>query len=434
MGGFGKPGEVVSRNGSGEEYNPDLRLHSVHVYVRDQERSLRFYLDKLGFQLAFDARLHSGERWVGVSPPNGTAVLTLIEPKPESPESKLIGRATRVVFVTEDVAGKFREWSKRGVRFRHTPRLRRVKYQSSASKGPPNAGQQPPVWGEVFTRFEDLDRNSFALVSFDAVTSAIEAQRRMHAAKVEADRRLAYEFEIARQVQSRLFPQKMPACGSLDYAGTCAQARHVGGDYYDFVSLGDDRLGLVVGDVAGKGIAAALVMANLQAHLRSHCAIARDDLERLFVSVNQLLYENTTPSAYATLFFGEYDGKLRRLRYVNCGHLAGLLVRSGGSIERLAATSTVLGLFEKWDCSIAESGFFPGDTLALYTDGITEAFNDADEEFGEKGIIESMKRHGRHSPSDMTQSVLADVQRFAMKEQHDDMTLIIAKCREATSL
>src|ERR1700733_12124263 len=100
-------------NSNGIDERPehtDLRLHSVHVYVRDQERSIRFYLDKLGFKLAFDARLQSGQRWVGVSPPDGTAVLTLIQPAPDSAASKLIGRATRVVFVTEDVAGKYRDW------------------------------------------------------------------------------------------------------------------------------------------------------------------------------------------------------------------------------------------------------------------------------------------------------------------------------------
>src|SRR5437868_14101765 len=116
-----------------EQQHAYLRLHSVDVFVRDQERSLRFYLDQLGFELAFDARLQSGQRWVAVSPPNGTAVLTLIQPEPDSPEHKLIGRATRVVFVTEDVVEKFREWSDRGVRFRHTPRLRRIKYQKQMS-------------------------------------------------------------------------------------------------------------------------------------------------------------------------------------------------------------------------------------------------------------------------------------------------------------
>src|SRR5438067_9722348 len=107
-----------------ESRAPYLRIHAINIYVRDQDRSLRFYLDQLGFELAFDARLQSGRRWVAVSPPDGTAVLTLIAPDPDSREYNLIGRPTQVVFVTEDVPAKFREWSKRGVRFRHTPRLR----------------------------------------------------------------------------------------------------------------------------------------------------------------------------------------------------------------------------------------------------------------------------------------------------------------------
>src|SRR5439155_4393971 len=109
---------------------PDLylRLHCVNIFVRDQDRSLRFYLDQLGFHLAFDTRLQSGERWVAVSPPDGSALLSLVVPKKDSPQHKLIGRATNVVFITEDVATKFREWSALGVRFHNTPRLKRIKF------------------------------------------------------------------------------------------------------------------------------------------------------------------------------------------------------------------------------------------------------------------------------------------------------------------
>ena len=191
-------------------------------------------------------------------------------------------------------------------------------------------------------------------MSFDAVTAAIEVQRRANTEKLEAERRVAYELDIARQVQARLFPQQFPACKTLEYAGICAQARQVGGDYYDYLALGQERIGLVVGDIAGKGIAAALLMANLQAHLRSQCTIAMDQPEKVLQLVNRLFYENTVPSAYATLFFGEYDGNLQRLRYINCGHLSGLLVRCDHSVARLAANSTVLGLFANWDCSIEE--------------------------------------------------------------------------------
>jgi serine phosphatase RsbU (regulator of sigma subunit) len=204
----------------------------------------------------------------------------------------------------------------------------------------------------------------------------------------------------------------------------------VGGDYYDFLPLGQERVGLIVGDVAGKGIAAALLMANLQAHLRSQCAIRLNDPQVLLQAVNQLFFENTTASAYATLFFAEYDGNLGRLRYVNCGHLSGLLVRVDHSVERLESTGTVLGLFRQWDCSIEECQVHKGDFLVLYTDGVTESFNEAGDEFGEDGLLESLQHHADLCPSDMAEAILRDVRRFGVKEQHDDITLMIAKCRD----
>src|SRR6202044_8191 len=140
-------------------------------------------------------------------------------------------------------------------------------------------------------------------------------QRRQAAERVEAERRSAQELEIAKQVQARLFPQTLPPLNTLDYAGICIQARHVGGDYYDFLALGNQRLGLVIGDIAGKGIAAALLMANLQANLRSQFALARDEPQLFLHSVNRLFFHSTTDSAYATVFFADYDDVDCRLRY-----------------------------------------------------------------------------------------------------------------------
>lgn len=411
-----------------------LRLHAVRVFVRDQERSLRFYLDKLGFKLAFDARLESGQRWVAVAPPDGSAVLSLIAPSPRSAEYRLIGRATQVVFVTEDLPAKFREWHKRGVRFRRTPRLRRIRYERRAPAGQEAApsmssGEQEPIWGGVFTRFEDIDGNSFALVSFDEESRAVEAHRRAVSEKREAERRTAHELEIARQVQARLFPQTLPPSSTLEYAGLCIQARQVGGDYYDFLDLGQERLGLVIGDIAGKGFAAALLMANLQANLRSQCATALEQPQRFLRSVNQLFCENTIDSAYATLFFAEYDDRAQRLRYANCGHLCGLLLRSDDTLDRLESTGTVLGLFTDWDCSIGERRLHSGDLFVLYTDGVTESFNEAGDEFGEERLIEALRRR-RDLPSRvMLESIVDDIRKFSPDEQHDDITMIVAKCR-----
>jgi len=421
----------MGTSGSGDE-NPFLSIHAVNIFVRDQERAVRYYVDKLGFNIAFDARLQSGRRWVAVSPPDGTAVLALIEPEPGSAESKLIGRATHVVFVTDDVMAKYREWSARGVRFGHTPRLRRIIYdqvQSRTAAGtPPAHGEWAPVWGAISTRFEDADRNSFALLSFDEVSRALQAQRRADAEKAELERRAIQELEIATQVQARLFPQTLPPCRTLDYAGVCIQARQVGGDYYDFLNLGRNRMGLVIGDIAGKGMAAALMMANLQASLRGQCAIALDEPQRFLRSVNQLFFENTKESAYATLLFAEYDDASQRLRYANCGHLSALLLRGDRTLERLDSTSTVLGLFNDWDCTIGECRLSRGDTLALYTDGITEAFNSKEEEFGEDRLVEALNRHQGLPAREIVSAILAEVRQFSSGEQHDDITVIVAAC------
>jgi serine phosphatase RsbU (regulator of sigma subunit) len=412
-----------------------LGIQAVDVFVHDMEQSLQFYVNQLGFKLVSDVILQSGRRRVGVSPPDGTAALNLIAPEPDSEEYKLIGRPTQVVFVTEDVAAKYSEWRKRGVRFHHTPRLRRIKYLQQAPARVAEQtllfGEQPPVWGGVFTRFEDIDHNSFALVSLDEISRAIERQRRALAAKLEAERRAAHELEIAKQVQARLFPQALPQVQTLEYAGICIQAREVGGDYYDFLSLGPDRLGLALADISGKGIAAALMMANLQANLRTQSAIAWDEPQRFLKSVNNLFYENTAENAYASLFFGAYDDDARRLRYANCGHLCALLLRFDGRLERLDSTCTVMGLFKDWECSMAECSLHTGDTLALYTDGITESFNDAGEEFGEQRLIEALRQNREASPQAALDSIVAQVRKFSSREQHDDITLIIARGRES---
>lgn len=416
-----------------DRQDPYLRLASVTIFVRDLDRSVDFYVKQLGFQLVFDARSQPERRWVAVAPPDGTANLALVVPEPHSEESKLIGHSTHVSFITEDVVAKYREWLKRGVRFQIVPRLKRLKYgvqvrDSHLGDASLPDGKPSPLWGGVFTRFKDIDGNSFTLVSFDEMTRAVEAQRRAIAEKLEAQRRAAQELEIAKQVHARLFPQTLPSLKTLDYAGLCLPAQHVGGDYYDFLNLGSNRVGFVIGDISGKGIAAALLMANLQANLRSQCAIALDQPQRLLRSVNQLFCENTTGNAFASLFFAQYDDTERRFSYVNCGHLSALLFRGDDAVERLDSNAMVLGVSKEWDCTVGEGRLFPNDTLALYTDGITESFNQAGEEFGEERLIDAL-RHRRKLPArDVLKGVVDEVRRFSPNEQHDDITLIIAKC------
>jgi serine phosphatase RsbU (regulator of sigma subunit) len=404
---FGIARSLLRLDGS----DPYLCLHFAIIYVRDHDRSLRFYTEKLGFTVAIDHTFADGRRWIEVSPPDGSANLGLTLAPPDATIDSLISRDGLIWFVTEDVTRKYNEWSARGVHFRYPPEV--------------------PAWGGIHTRFEDPDGNCFGLAGFDELTRGVETHRRALAQKIEAERRAVQEIEIAKQVQSRLFPQIHPEAQTLEYAGLCLPARQVGGDYYDFLDLGQHRLGLVIGDVSGKGIAAALLMANLQANLRSQSALALDHPELLLRSVNRLFYENTSDSAYASLLFAVYDDNLQRLNYVNCGHLCGLVMRADNTCHRLDSNATLLGLFEQWDCNMSECDLHPGDTLAFYTDGITEAYNDVGEEFGEQTLIARLRQH-RDLPCEEQLTTIADeVRGFNSGEQHDDITLIIARCKVA---
>ena len=203
----------------------------------------------------------------------------------------------------------------------------------------------------------------------------------------------------------------------------------MGGDYYDFLSCGPERLALVLGDISGKGMAAALLMANLQANLRSQYAARWNAPNQLLQSVNQLFYQNTIESAYATLFFAEYDDRMHRLRYANCGHYSPLLLTANGKVERLESTGTVLGLFEKLECDVEEKQLQSGDTLVLYTDGVTESYDTNGEEFGEDRLVDTLRRNLALPTERLLRSVVDEVRAFSPHEQHDDVTLIVAKCR-----
>lgn len=390
--------------------DPYLHLHFVLVCVRDQERSLRFYTEQLGFTVVVDFTFESGSRWIEVAPPDGTAKLALVPAVPGSEAEKRIGEFTNIYFLTEDVVAKYEEWRTRGVHFEFPP--------------------EQPEWGGMFTRFHDIDGNSFGLAGFDEATRAVETQRRALAARAEAERRHAQEIDIAKQVQLRLLPQRLPARASVDFVGICLQARQVGGDYYDCLDLGQGVLCFAIADISGKGLGAALLMANLQAALRSHSAMAIASPERLASTLNQLFYENTAESAYATLLLATFREDTRRVTYVNCGHLPGLIARTDGSITRLESTGTVIGLFERWNCPALACDLHPGDVLVIYTDAVTESLNAAGEDFGHERLEDVIQTHRCLDAEALAHSIIDNVRAFSSGEQQDDITVLVVKCKE----
>jgi sigma-B regulation protein RsbU (phosphoserine phosphatase) len=246
--------------------------------------------------------------------------------------------------------------------------------------------------------------------------------------RMEAERRVTMEMDFARRVQARLFPQKLPSLETLDYVGGCIQAQQVGGDYYDFLDMGPGVLGIVLADISGKGMPGALLMANLQANLRSQYAVALDDLPRLLKSVNRLFYENTTDEAYATMFFGVYEDCGRTLRFANCGHVPPMILHADATIERLASTTTVLGLFLNWDSPIVEAKLRPGDLLIICTDGVTESPNAYREEYGEARLLRVVQENRSRPVHELLTLIQKNVQEFSGPTQADDITVIIARC------
>jgi FixJ family two-component response regulator len=233
----------------------------------------------------------------------------------------------------------------------------------------------------------------------------------------------------ARVVQSGLLPQVKPPLATLDYAGKCIQARTVGGDYYDFLDMGPGEVGFVLADVSGKGIAAALLMANLQGSLHSEYGTSLKDIPQLLAAVNRHFYKHTSKDRYAAFFFGQYSDAARRLRYVNCGQCPPLLLRKAGPVERLNPTATVLGLFRDWECSVAEVQLEAGDVLCIYTDGITETAGQSGEEFGETRLLETLRKSRDLEAAGILRSLENAAEQFRFGEQEDDLTLVIARAR-----
>jgi CheY-like chemotaxis protein len=236
-------------------------------------------------------------------------------------------------------------------------------------------------------------------------------------------------LDRARVVQCGLLPHDKPPLSTLDYAGDCIEARMVGGDYYDFLELGPGEVGFVLADVSGKGVPAALLMASLQGNLQSQRTTGLNDLPKLLASLNAHIHKHSAHQRYVTLFFGRYNDATQTLHYVNCGHNPPALLRRGGAVERLEATSTVLGLFLEWECSVATAQLGTGDILIMYTDGITETTGDSGEEFGESRLLEIVQKNRDLEAAQMLRSVEEALEQFRVGEQEDDMTLVIARAR-----
>jgi sigma-B regulation protein RsbU (phosphoserine phosphatase) len=253
--------------------------------------------------------------------------------------------------------------------------------------------------------------------------------------EVSEKKRLEQELEIAREVQATLFPKQLPHPRGMAIFGGCEPARVVSGDYYDFIVEDEARLDIVVADISGKGISAALLMANLQAAMRNQLLSIKHDspediensLAEVVTQLNQQIYLNSPAEKYATLFLSRYDAETRRLSYCNAGHLPPILLEGQG-VQMLEPTGMVVGLFPNASYQAKSVEMSPGSTLAIFTDGVTEAVNGTDEEFGDERLLEALRGSRARTPEGIYKFVIEKIRAWQGDlPQHDDITLIIAK-------
>jgi phosphoserine phosphatase RsbU/P len=287
-------------------------------------------------------------------------------------------------------------------------------------------GNNAPVivmtaWGNVDLAVEAMRRGACDFIQKPWDNERVVASIRKQA---DSERRRKSELEIAANVQQKLFPRNLRPLETLDYAAHCVAAREVGGDYYDFLEIADRAIGFVLADVSGKGVPAALLMANLQASFRSQPPGALLRPADALTTVNRLFYESTSAERFATLFFAVYNDRTRRLRYVNCGHNAPLLLRASGEVERLGPTATMLGAFAQWTCAEAETELRFGDCLTIYSDGVTEAGSGAGEEFGEERLLAAIRARQWSGAASLVQSVVDAATAFSKGAREDDVTVV----------
>jgi sigma-B regulation protein RsbU (phosphoserine phosphatase) len=253
--------------------------------------------------------------------------------------------------------------------------------------------------------------------------------------EVSEKKRLEQELEIAREVQATLFPKQLPHPRGMAIFGGCEPARVVSGDYYDFIVEDEARLDIVVADISGKGISAALLMANLQAAMRNQLLSIKHDgpddigksLAGVMTQLNEQIYRNSPAEKYATLFLARYDAVTRRLWYCNAGHLPPILM-IGEETRFLEATGMVVGLLPQAPYQAGSVDLVPGSLLAIFTDGVTEAVNKEDEEFGDQRLLSALKEARTRTPEGVYQFVIDKIRTWQGElPQHDDITLIVAK-------
>jgi len=236
-----------------------------------------------------------------------------------------------------------------------------------------------------------------------------------------------HDWAMACEIQQRFMQHPAQATGAFDYSAQCRQVHALGGDFYNFVPLGEDRVALAIGDASGKGLAAALMIANVQSSLRTAALFADEDIAAMFGVVNHQVHASSLANHYATLFYGVFDATTRTLRYVNAGHNPPMILRRDGSVRSLESSGAPVGLFEEWPYEERTVQLSPGDLIVAYTDGVVETSGPLGDEWGVEGLRRAAVENRFGCASGVVDAVFAAMDDFTGGCQRDDATVAVLR-------
>jgi phosphoserine phosphatase RsbU/P len=276
------------------------------------------------------------------------------------------------------------------------------------------------------TNFSTEDMTLLSVLS-NQIAIAME-NARLYNETIEKQR-IEEDLQLAREIQRNLLPRFRPQGKRFELAGFNLPSREVGGDYYDFIPLSDDRIGIVIGDISGKGIPAAILMSNLQATFRISALHSKSTSEAMGLVNNQII-QTTSVEKFATLFYGVFDAKTRTLEYTNAGHNFPILWRPNRDLSLLKEGGLVIGVLKDVPYQSVKIQLLPGELIVFYTDGVTEARNKAEEEYGESRLVETISRCSDRPAESILETILDSVTLFTDGDlESDDLTLVVMKVK-----
>ena len=283
------------------------------------------------------------------------------------------------------------------------------------------------IYADRIYKLEQFTEEDLRLMTLLANLAAIKIENAKLVEQGIEKEKMEKELSLASQIQRDFLPKENPKSKGFEIAGSNVPCYQVGGDYYDFIDIDPERIGITIADVSGKGVSASLLMASLRAALQSEVH-SEYDIERMVKKLNDFVHRSSSTNKFITFFFSELNKKTSELKYINAGHNPPLIMDLKGNVRRLESSGFCLGMFPNIDYKMEKLNLNVGDTALLFTDGITESRSKDNEEFEEKRMIQLMKKHSKIGAEDLIEKINQELEEFTVgTEQSDDQTIVVIK-------